>query len=97
MALAHNGAKSYRQAFDLLHRHQAERSNAVWEADHTLFDLWIASPAGPARPWLTVDDHSRAVAGYSSSLSRRSESLYMRRAMTVPVPTMRLGLVVSRR
>jgi len=77
LALAHNGAKSYGQAFDLLHRHQAERSNAVREADHTLFDLWIASPAGPARPWLTVvqDDHSRAVAGYSSSLSRRSESL----------------------
>jgi len=57
-----------------LHRHQAERPNAVWQADHTLLDLWIASPAGPARPWLTVvqDDHSRAVAGYTVHLEAPS-------------------------
>lgn len=49
--LAHAGAKGYAQAFELLHRREAERANAIWQ---------------PARAWLTIvlDDFSRAVAGY---------------------------------
>jgi putative transposase len=47
----------------------------VWQADHTLLDVLVLDHAGrPARPWLTVilDDHSRAVAGYSVSLDAPS-------------------------
>lgn len=73
--LAHDGAKRYREVFDLIHRRTAGRPNEVWQADHTLIDLWIRTPSGkPARPWLTViqDDHSRAVAGYALNLGAPS-------------------------
>jgi len=69
--LAHEGAKAYKDAFDLLHRYEADGSNATWQADHTPLDVWVLDERGrPARPWLTVvlDDYSRAVAGYSLSL-----------------------------
>ncbi|MFM0069173.1 DDE-type integrase/transposase/recombinase [Paraburkholderia aspalathi] len=51
----------------MLYRHRAERPNAIWQADHTEFDILILDSNGaPVRPWLTtlIDDHSRAVAGY---------------------------------
>ena len=68
--LAHEGAKAYKETFDLLYRHQAAAPNETWQADHTPLDLWVLDERGkPARPWLTVlDDYSRAVAGYSLSL-----------------------------
>ncbi len=71
VTLAHEGAKAYKEAFDLLYRHEAAGPNATWQADHTPLDLWILDEHGQsARPWLTVilDDYSRAVAGYSLSL-----------------------------
>ncbi len=71
VTLAHGGTKAYKEAFDLLYRHEARAPNEVWQADHTLLDLWVLDERGqPARPWLTVvlDDYSRAVAGYSLSL-----------------------------
>jgi putative transposase len=73
--LAHEGSKTYEDRFDLLHIHEAEGPNAVWQADHTLLDIWLTSEKGtPARPWLTVimDDYSRAVAGYYLSFSAPS-------------------------
>lgn len=66
-ALAHSGAKAYSQAFDLLHRREADWPNAVWQADHTQLDILVLGPAGaPMRPWLTVviDDYSRAIAAF---------------------------------
>ena len=65
--LAHQGEKVYRDAFDLLHRREAEGPNQIWQADHTLLDIWITREGEkPARPWLTliVDDYSRAICGY---------------------------------
>jgi len=65
--LAHEGTKSYSQAFDLLHRREAEAPNAIWQADHCLLDILLLREARrPARPWLTtiIDDYSRAIAGY---------------------------------
>ncbi|MEO0622264.1 MAG: Mu transposase C-terminal domain-containing protein [Pseudomonadota bacterium] len=65
--LAHDGPKAYGDSFELVHRREAERSNAVWQADHTRLDLLALRPDGEeGRPWLTVimDDHSRAVAGF---------------------------------
>ena len=67
LTLAREGAAAYRDAYELIHRHRAERPNAVWQVDHTELDILILDETGtPARPWLTVviDDHSRAVAGY---------------------------------
>ena len=49
--------------------------NDIWQADHTELDVMVLDEAGrPARPWLTVilDDHSRAVAGYTR-VPRRSD------------------------
>ncbi len=75
VTLAHEGTKAYKQTFDLLHRHHAEKSNAIWQADHTLLDIWIKDEKEqPVRPWLTVimDDYSRAIAGYYISFSAPS-------------------------
>ena len=72
MTLAHEGTKAYKQTFDLLHRHNAEKPNAIWQADHTLLDIWIKDEKEqPVRPWLTVimDDYSRAIAGYYISFN----------------------------
>ncbi len=73
--LAHEGAKVYQEAFDLLYRREATRSNEMWQADHCLLDIWLLDPTGkPRRPWLTVilDDYSRAVAGYLLSFQAPS-------------------------
>ena len=73
--LAHEGSKRYREVFDLVHRREAAKPNQIWQADHTLLDLWVITPSGrPGRPWLTLieDDHSRAVAGYAVNLGAPS-------------------------
>ncbi|UUN30932.1 Mu transposase C-terminal domain-containing protein [Streptomyces sp. FIT100] len=75
MVLAHEGAKRYREVYDLVYRREAKAPNEIWQADHTQLDLWVLDASGkPARPWLTVieDDHSRAVAGYAVSLEALS-------------------------
>ncbi|MFL5660382.1 MAG: DDE-type integrase/transposase/recombinase [Ktedonobacteraceae bacterium] len=67
VTLAQEGAKVYREEFDLLYRRQASHSNAMWQADHALLPIWLLDEHGkPAKPWLTaiVDDYSRGVAGY---------------------------------
>ena len=69
--LAHEGSKRYKEVFDLVHRREAAKPNEIWQADHTLLDLWVLTPSGrPGRPWLTLieDDHSRAIAGYAVNL-----------------------------
>jgi putative transposase len=87
LKLAHEGAKSYEEAFDLVHRTEATRPNEVWQADHTLLDVRLRDGKGKARrPWLTVilDDHSRAVAGYHLSFdapSAAGTALALRRAL----------------
>ena len=65
--LAHQGSKAYSEAFELVHRREAERPNAIWQADHSPLDVLLVRPdREPAKPWLTIieDDYSRAVAGY---------------------------------
>jgi putative transposase len=75
VTLAHDGPKVYRETFDLLHRREASRPNEIWQADHTLLDLWLVNEHGqPARPWLTIilDDYSRAISGYVVSFQAPS-------------------------
>lgn len=82
-SLARDGTKAYTQAFELLHRHEADRPNELWQADHTRLDLLLADGT---RPWLTliVDDHSRAITGYALSTdapSALATSLALRQAI----------------
>lgn len=66
VTLAQDGPAAWRDRYELIHRHRAERPNAVWQADHTMLDIEVVGAGGkPERPWLTVvmDDHSRAIAG----------------------------------
>ena len=73
--LALDGEKAYREAYDLVHRREAERPNQIWQADHTQLDLWAKRAMGkPARPWLTViiDDYSRADCGLCISFDSPS-------------------------
>lgn len=75
VVLAHEGSRAYQETFDLLHRREAKAPNELWQADHTLLDIWIKNEKGcAAKPWLTVvmDDYSRAVAGYFLSFSAPS-------------------------
>lgn len=65
--LAQEGPAAFRSRYELIHRHRAEKPNALWQADHTMLDILVVDANGKsARPWLTVilDNHSRAVAGY---------------------------------
>jgi putative transposase len=39
ITLAHEGSQIYRTPYDLLHRHEADQPNAIWQADHTLLDI----------------------------------------------------------
>ena len=67
VTLAHDGAGAFRDQYELIFRHRAEKPNAVWQADHTQLDILILDADGKAaRPWLTtiMDDYSRAVAGF---------------------------------
>jgi putative transposase len=71
VTLAHEGAAAYRDRFELVYRHRAQRPNAIWQADHTQLDVLILDASGKARrPWLTtvIDDHSRVLAGYLAFL-----------------------------
>jgi putative transposase len=64
VTLAHQGSKAYSESFELIHRREADRPNAIWQADHTPLDiLLVRSDGQAAKPWLTVviDDYSRAV------------------------------------
>ncbi|CAN5800543.1 Mu transposase C-terminal domain-containing protein [soil metagenome] len=75
VVLAQEGEAAFRDRFELIHRHRAERPNALWQADHTELDLLILDANGATvRPWLTtvIDDHSRAVAGYTVFLGAPS-------------------------
>ncbi len=72
VVLAHEGAKAYRERFDLIHRREAAGPNAIWQADHTQLDIWVRDERDRSvKPWLTVilDDYSRAVAGFRLSLA----------------------------
>jgi putative transposase len=67
LALAHRGSKAYSESFDLIHRREASRPNAIWQVDHVQLDIKLLRDDGSiGRPWLTIviDDYSRAVAGY---------------------------------
>lgn len=87
LTLAHEGAAAFRDRYELVHRHRAERPNATWQADHTQLDIIILDANGAeVRPWLTtvLDDHSRAVAGYMVFLgapSALNTSLALRQAI----------------
>ena len=68
LAMAHHDPDVYRDEFELVMRRESVHPNDMWQADHTELDMMVLDETGrPARPWLTVilDDHSRAVAGYT--------------------------------
>jgi len=46
VTLAHEGTKAYNDAFELVHRREAEGPNAIWQADHTPLDILLIHPDG---------------------------------------------------
>lgn len=67
MLLAQEGTKAYQQAYDLLHQRDSIKPNEIWQADHSVLDIWLRDEHDqPAKPLLTVieDDYSRAIPGY---------------------------------
>lgn len=86
--LAHHGAVAYRDTYELAWRHRAERPNMIWQADHTELDILVLDGnLKPGRPWLTtiLDDHSRAICGYTVFLgapSAMNTALALRQAIS---------------
>lgn len=73
--LAHEGKSSFINRYDLVHCRSASAPNEIWQADHTPLDILVLDKnSKPARPWLTIilDDHSRAICGYSINLESPS-------------------------
>jgi putative transposase len=67
LTLAHRGSRAYSEVYDLVHRREASRPNAIWQVDHAQLPIRLTrEDGGTARPWLTIviDDFSRAIAGY---------------------------------
>lgn len=66
ITLAQEGAKAYKNKFDLILTREAERANEIWQADHKELDIVVQADGKPIKPWLTaiIDDYSRAVSGY---------------------------------
>lgn len=86
LTLAHDGAVALRDTYELIYRRRAEHPNAMWQVDHTQLDILVLHAGEPVRPWLTVvlDDHSRAVPGYTVGLgapSALNTSLALRQAI----------------
>ncbi len=42
--LAHRGARAYGETFDLVHRREALRANALWQVDHAQLDIRLLQP-----------------------------------------------------
>lgn len=86
-SLAQGGKKAYQNQYDLVYRRESSKPNEIWQADHTLLDIWLLdAKSQPARPWLTIvlDDYSRAIAGYFLSFdapSARHTSLALHQAI----------------
>jgi len=86
LTLAHDGAVALRDNYELVYRRRSEVPNAMWQVDHTQLDILVLHADTPVRPWLTVvlDDHSRAVPGYTVGLgapSALNTSLALRQAI----------------
>ena len=85
--LAQHGSRRFGELYDLVHRSEASRPNALWQADHTQLDITLLREDGTAgRPWLTavIDDYSRSIAGYFLGFDPPSSlrtSLAMRQAI----------------
>lgn len=63
LTVAHQGSKAYSESYDLVHRREATRSNAIWQADHAQLDIKLLKQDGStARPCLmiVIDDYNRA-------------------------------------
>jgi putative transposase len=87
ITLSHQGAKVYKQKYDLLCIRNAKRPNQIWQADHVLMDIKVLNNQKNFQPpWLTViiDDCSRAICGYELSFfspSAQKTSLCLRHAI----------------
>ncbi|XWW48541.1 DDE-type integrase/transposase/recombinase (plasmid) [Fibrella sp. USSR17] len=70
LCMARQGVAHYQHQFELVHRWESQAPNALWQADHTMLDIWVQDEGGQrVRPWLTLieDDYSRAICGYTLS------------------------------
>lgn len=75
VTLAHDGLKQYQQKYDLIYIRESSRSNEIWQADHTMLDIYVVDGKNTVkRPWLSIimDDYSRAIAGYYLSFQAPS-------------------------
>jgi putative transposase len=85
--LAQQGNRRFGELYEMVHRRESSRPNALWQADHAQLDILLLREDGSAgRPWLTavIDDYSRSIAGYFLSFDPPSSlrtSLAMRQAI----------------
>ena len=41
LTLAHQGVKAYSESFDLVHRREAKKPNAIWQVDHAQLSILL--------------------------------------------------------
>lgn len=59
LTLAQQGAKIYKEEFDLVYRRESTRSNQIWQADHSQLDCYVLDERGKSRkPWSAIDSFS---------------------------------------
>jgi putative transposase len=67
--LAHEGSKAYGEAFELIHRREADGPNSIWQADHTLLDISSSKNWCLFRNW-AVRNPTRRWSSHGSFFSR---------------------------
>jgi len=98
--LALGGEKAYREAYDLVHRREAERPNQIWQADHTQCELWAKRANGksdrtPATRLLIQFTDAAAPARSRHGLDRLLESCLLGIAPLFYVPVIFSTIVFS--
>ena len=53
--LAQQGTRRFGELYEMVHRREASKPNALWQADHAQLDILLLKEDGSAgRPWLTA-------------------------------------------
>ena len=89
LTLAHQGVKAYSESFDLVHRREAKKPNAIWQVDHAQLSILLLKAQGGWHILTAVADrrnrrlqprHRRLLSGFRSTLFSRT-SLALRQGI----------------
>ena len=71
-----SGSKAYSEGFDLVHRREAARSNAIWQADHAQLGILLVREDGQTVETLADHRHRRLQSCYRRATTLASIHLH---------------------